>query len=432
MKVLFYLLGLSCLLKTTYCHTRAVWISNYDQQLKSVAGVHSIVDIWKSFGIKTVYVDVWNSGKLYAKSPTYESLFMKQIDFLGNALEGTKDSGIEIFAWFEYGNMATYKGVVGEFANHAKNKGWLIKNGSVKSHGFTWCDPGHPEFAKFLVKMTKEVDIAYSKYSHYKGIQYDDHLAYPADLPVTRYSPNRATAVYNLAKNLSSAVGANKFSLSPMTMPFSKTKSNVDWPRWLKEGIIFEVVPQTYFSNLSSFSKTLNTQLRYAPKSKLRAGIRCNGTGSNTSFSVVKQMLEYSKKTGIKGIVIWYTKCLYDTYKSQFEAYWGKIKITQRASPPRITPIRNRTSRYGYKSSWGNNKPSGADKNRINNLLLEMKNKRRNIRNARSSRSRNSRLTTSLRTRSSSTSRASASSNRKRWTGFGKNRSTRSRFNSKW
>jgi hypothetical protein len=48
------------------------------------------------------------------------------------------------------------------------------------------------------------------------------------------------------------------------------------------------------------------------------AGIRCNGSGSDTTFASVKQMINYANSKGLKGVCIWYAKCLYDTYSSEF------------------------------------------------------------------------------------------------------------------
>lgn len=321
LKVLIYTACLFSFFSSTLAF-RATWITTYDP-IKSQWESEDLLRALKSFGINKVYVSIWQAGNLFAKSQSYSSLMgFSKPDYLGNVLNAAETvGGISVVAWFEYGNMAQYGGVTVPFALKARSLGWLLDDGRL-SHGFAWMNPSNANFANFFVNMISEVNSNYWQKS-FAGIQLDDHTGWPTDLSGPSKS-ERIRAVSDIIAKISSKVGASRFSIAPNVMPQSYDNYNADWPTWRRNYWVYEVIPQTYYDNVYSFETTLNRQLSYADRGALVAGIRCNGSPSSSSWDAVKSMIQNAESKGIKGVCIWYARCLYSDYKSYFGSYWWR------------------------------------------------------------------------------------------------------------
>ena len=92
----------------------------------------------------------------------------------------------------------------------------------------------------------------------YFGVQFDDHLAYPISLqgPSNSLRENQVSA---LVHAISQAVGASYFSIAPNNMPNSLSQYNANWPNWVSNFWVYEVVPQTYRTTTSQFNSVLST-----------------------------------------------------------------------------------------------------------------------------------------------------------------------------
>ena len=72
-----------------------------------------------SKGVNRVYIDVWNNGKTYFNSSTMYDLVGPGgigTDQLSWGVQYAKQCGMEVYAWFEYGNMAAYNTISTPFA----------------------------------------------------------------------------------------------------------------------------------------------------------------------------------------------------------------------------------------------------------------------------------------------------------------------------
>ena len=133
----------------------------------------------------------------------------------------------------------------------------MLGNGQIVE-GFTWVDPAHPGFQSFMSSVVKDVMSDYSSYKNFMGVQFDDHLAYPNELPLSAYASSRSSAVDSLVQTISSAAGASYFSIAPMVMPQSRDKHNANWPNWVNSYKVYEAAVQTYYDNVNSFATTLD------------------------------------------------------------------------------------------------------------------------------------------------------------------------------
>ena len=56
---------------------------------------------------------------------------------------------------------------------------------------------------------------------------------------------------------------------------------------------------------------------------ELLSGIRCDGSGSSTSWNDLSAMIDYSVNDKSVGVCIWYSNGILNTYPTQFHQLWG-------------------------------------------------------------------------------------------------------------
>ena len=363
---------------------KASWIpTSYGCQ--SAETIYSTFSALKEEGISRVYMDVWNSGKVYFKSPTMEALSPNSIgpDYLQWALDAGKELGIEVFAWFEYGLMTSYGGINNDFAQYAESNGWML--GEYGS--FYWMDPENEEVLNFIAGILTDALDGYASASGLLGVQLDDHFSSPVKLgrstasmdnamnfvrsALRQHSPENAPlqTQYNgfngsvayspsapsaaeFATNASARTGTEfMLSLSPSTLDQALNTYNVDWNRWGELNYFDEVIPQLYRTSFASFQDAFEqtvsgtsaaTQLRWSA-----CGLRVDGSGDPTQWDDVSLMIKYCNTGGGSssafdtgesaaagsereggyevhplGVSIWYAHGILELYPEEFKALW--------------------------------------------------------------------------------------------------------------
>ncbi|XP_019631991.1 PREDICTED: uncharacterized protein LOC109475668 [Branchiostoma belcheri] len=288
-----------------YGDVRATWLSRYEHANTQFELAVSFAQL-KAKGINRVYLNVWADGQIYFHSPTFESLGIRGFvrDVLGWAVEEGLKRGIEVWAWFEYGLIATWgdSPTMTFFSSTVYNMGWM--KGEAK--GYWWMDAGNFEVLDFVAGMMQD---AFDNYPGLGGVQIDEHFGQPyqlgSDLVVTM----------NDAANYILERVSGKVSLAPVSPPQSSLLNyNMDWGRWAKDDIGFhEYVPKIYRDTASSFDYDLSQIIEEVGKDKLVPGIRCIGSGANTPYDVLSDMMTRCEAEGL-GHSIWYSKCFTQLY----------------------------------------------------------------------------------------------------------------------
>eukprot|EP01100_Stratorugosa_tubuloviscum_P002345 TRINITY_DN1547_c0_g1_i1.p1 TRINITY_DN1547_c0_g1~~TRINITY_DN1547_c0_g1_i1.p1 ORF type:complete len:332 (-),score=170.46 TRINITY_DN1547_c0_g1_i1:69-1064(-) len=293
---------------------RATWVSIYKHNTSPQDTYNSFQQL-KSNGVNRVYVDVWNNGIVYFNSSTMRNFAGNGCigpDHLQWAVDAGSQLGLQVYAWFEYGLMACYgTSATGTFATTASKKGWLI--GSADS--FMWMNAKNDDVLNFLAGILHDA----LNYHGLAGVQLDDHFAQPVSL-----IGKNSAVMTDAAKKIISHVNApGRISLSPATLSYALSNYNVDWGSWSRSNIgFFEYVPQIYRTDYSSFSSELSYTIQQVGTKTLLAGVRCNGSGANTAWSQLSQMITLAQNDGI-GVVVWYSVGIIETYPSQFKQLWG-------------------------------------------------------------------------------------------------------------
>lgn len=150
----------------------------------------------------------------------------------------------EVYAWFEYGLIASYGEPVTPFGLYAQAQGWILG----EEGGFTWMD-ATSNATTFLASLL--ADVA-RDYPHCAGVQLDDHFAQPTSLvPEARAVPTMNSAAQTVKTIVREAANSasSVLSLSPTTLSQALVSYGVDWAGWVAQGYFDEYIPQLYRSS---------------------------------------------------------------------------------------------------------------------------------------------------------------------------------------
>ena len=180
-------------------------------------------------------------------------------------------------------------------------------------------DPTNPDVIDFIGNIMVD---AIKEQPGLDGVQLDDHFAWPVSIAGSNVQAmtNEAEQVRQIFRNSSNAY----LSLAPNPLSTSINSYNVDWKTWANMGLFSEYAPQLYTSSYSTFSNDLQTTLSEIPSSIhkfMLAGIRCNGSGSPTTWNELEHMIQETEDNNL-GVSIWYGDCIVDLYPSNFESIW--------------------------------------------------------------------------------------------------------------
>lgn len=263
-----------------------------------------------SLGVRNVYLDVWNNGRVFFRSSTVENAIGAAGfagDMLGKFTKMAEAHGITVHAWFEYGLICGY-GSNGQFCQYAKKQGWTLGI----ENGFDWMSPSGGALT-FLISMMNDL---HTNYPSVASSQLDDHFACPSAFGACSIS-----AMTTAARKVSESVRGT-VTIAPAPRSFAYNSLNVDWVSWINNGYFPVAFPQLYFSEAQQFSAELASELNYVSSSKLVAGVRVDGSGSNTAWAQVEGMLKAAESQHV-GVSIWYCAGILDLYPSGFKTLWG-------------------------------------------------------------------------------------------------------------
>ena len=334
---------------------RGVWLTNIDSDIlfDSQKTKEALVSIKKA-GFNTVYPVVWNDGYTLHPSEIMVQTFGEEfrqdtvfrsldLDPLQNVIDHAKPLGLVVIPWFEFGFSSSYQQDGGhilaakpEWAARDKQGNILTKN------GFEWMNAIHPEVQDFLLDLVTEVLVNYEV----AGIQGDDRLPampseggyssytqelyklqtglmVPDDPKETKFLDWKADQLSLFAGRLFETVKSYNtdviVSMAPSVYPWSKEQYLQDWPQWLADGSLDELIPQNYRWDIESYELTLeelvtsykaakqpNASVRFATGIIIKAGDRFN------DYSYVKEAIDINRKNGVQGEVYFFYEGLFE------------------------------------------------------------------------------------------------------------------------
>jgi uncharacterized lipoprotein YddW (UPF0748 family) len=303
--------------------------------------------------VNTLYPAVWNHGHSLYRSPVVQRAGGRDrnpwvnlpfsSDLLTEVTKQAHRQHIQLIPWFEYGLMIPLDaGIVKQHPD------WLTVNGdqqktdrpgdqsnsplrslsnAVKGENQGWLNPFHPEVQAFLINLITEVVQRYPV----DGIQLDDHFGLPVEYGYDTYTialyrqehqgeappknPSNAEWVEWRSAKLTQLMGrisrsvkaANPkaiVSLSPNAPEFAYRKYLQDWPAWVEEGWLDQVVVQLYRPDLGSLKQELErSNLRsLSQKVPLSVGLYTGPVGQAKSKNRLAQEVEMVRSSGYQGV----------------------------------------------------------------------------------------------------------------------------------
>ncbi|QDT68553.1 hypothetical protein MalM25_14760 [Planctomycetes bacterium MalM25] len=361
---------------------RGTWLTTtgVEDHIRSGAKTAAVMSDLRDIGFNTVYVETWKSG--YTNFPSQalasftggadRSPFLGSRDLVDETLTEAHRNGLHYVGWFEYGFAAEFVGNGGQpwtpLGRKARDHGWLLEDAiggyGNASNGFAWMNPAVPEVRQLLIDVTLEAIDNYDL----DGVQFDDRLAWPREFgwddttaaiyqqETGRNLPNnvddalfrnwRQDKVTLFAQELSAAVRAARpdllVSVAPSVTSFSDVTYNAEWPVWQDQGLFDEYAVQVYRSTTGSFNATLPAQLApFDPgqRDELVVGVRANGSGANTPYAALEDMIETTRDEGVAGHSVWYSRAARDEYAAQLTAFYD-VENTGHAANPLFDYVR--------------------------------------------------------------------------------------------
>jgi uncharacterized lipoprotein YddW (UPF0748 family) len=324
---------------------RGVWITTNDfDVLTDRAKMQEAMTQLRKLNFNTVYPVVWNSGYVMYPSAVAQRTGNQPFvyrgtqgqDILAEAIAQGHRQDLLVIPWFEYGFMAPS---VSELVE--RHPDWLTqqRNGSQTSISgageVAWLNPFHPAVQQFMTDLVLETITQYDA----DGVQFDDHMSLPKEFGYDRYTislykkemhanpPNnpsdpawvkwRANKITEFMVKLSKAVKAKKpqaiFSVSPNHYIQSYYEYLQDWPAWVRQKAVDEILMQVYRSDFDNFLAQISLpELREAQKKiSTGVGILTGLQNSPTSMPQIFSQVRAAQERGL-GISFFYYKSLWN------------------------------------------------------------------------------------------------------------------------
>ncbi|AFY72204.1 hypothetical protein Syn7502_00029 [Synechococcus sp. PCC 7502] len=350
---------------------RGVWLTNVDSDvLLSRSNLEQAMVRLQRLNFNTIYPTVWHEGYTLYPSEVSAKSFGQSIrpdpqlqgrDMLADAVEMGHNKGLTVIPWFEFGLMSEENAELTkkypQWLTTRKDGSSVFVYGDHGQHRFVWLNPLRPEVQSLIVDLITEI---VSKYD-VDGIQLDDHFGLPAELgyddfTIALYKQDhngqlppdnpkdlewtrwRSQYITDLMVKVKVAVKAVKpkciISLSPNPKAFSYENYLQDWHRWVKMGLLDELVIQVYRSDLAGFEKELISSDLVEVRQTIPVGIGIL-TGLRTQKVDMQQISAQIKSTRSRGFQ-GFSFFFYETLGNRDGAF--KNLLSAKSDRPQISP----------------------------------------------------------------------------------------------
>lgn len=296
---------------------RGVWLDA--SQCPDEATTAQVIKTMSENGVNRIYSASWKQGHVFFDSATMRAAI--GADGIGRmiipwAVKYGHRYGISVYAWFEYGYIASYNNLLTPFGQYANGKGWIM--GEV-NHMF-YMDP-RSNATEFLADIMKDVIT-----TGVDGLQMDDHFSCRKKFAQCKPSVI-SSAAFRLHNSIRKVNQTIPVSLAPAPMPEAYTEYSVNWPALMTARLFDEVVPLLYTSSANYYKKMLVTNEAHMPREVRKAtlmGVMANAESADkvTAWKELKEMMAMTVNHSY-GVVVWYGKALVKDYRQEFHELWG-------------------------------------------------------------------------------------------------------------
>jgi uncharacterized lipoprotein YddW (UPF0748 family) len=324
---------------------RGVWLTTNDfDVLTDRPKLQEAVTQLRRLNFNTIYPVVWNSGYVMYPSAVAQRTGNQPFvyrgaqgqDILAEIIAQGHRQDLLVIPWFEYGFMAPSASELVEqhpdWFTQQRNGNQTFLNGAGE---VMWLNPFHPEVQQFITDLVLETITQYDA----DGVQFDDHMSLPKEFGYDRFTtalyrketqsnpPNnpsdpawvkwRANKITAFMVKLSKAVKAKKpqaiFSVSPNHYVQSYHEYLQDWPAWVRQKAVDEIVMQVYRSDYDSFLQQITLPELLEAQKTISTGVGILTGLQNTPASMpqVFSQVRAAQERGL-GISFFYYKSLWN------------------------------------------------------------------------------------------------------------------------
>ncbi|MCL6264992.1 glycoside hydrolase family 10 protein [Flagellimonas myxillae] len=322
---------------------KGVWLTDVaSEALDSKEGIQQVVARCKAIGLDNIYVVVWNRGHTLYPSQVMDDHFgikvaprFSKFDVLQTLIDEAHKENLKVHAWFEFGFSSSYKEADGGHILRKKPE-WKaidVDGNLVSKNGFQWMNAFDPEVQDFLLDLMVEVVENYDV----DGVQGDDRLpANPSTAGYDTYTVSEYKKEHNGAsppedyrdsnwvdwrasrlnlfvervyKTIKSVNPEVLVTMAPSIFPWSKEEYLQDWPTWVENGWVDQIIPQVYRYDSKAYSSTLESNLDFMPMDKRSLfvpGVLLRVGDYTPSKRFLKKMIKANRSLGLKGEVFFF------------------------------------------------------------------------------------------------------------------------------
>ena len=331
--------------KTPTTELRGVWLTNIDSDvIFSRNNIIDAVNRLDKLNFNTIYPTVWQGGYTLYPSAAAQRVFgqsidpspgLKDRDILKEIIAQSRQKGIAVIPWFEFGFMAPAESELATL-----HPDWLAqrRDGSTiwkeGEHERVWLNPFHPQVQQFILDLILEIVDNYD----IDGIQFDDHFGLPVEfgyepLTVSMYQEQiksppsddaretfwvrwRADKINDFVGRVSRAIKSRKekciVSLSPNPFHFALPAHLQDWFTWERRGYIDEIVLQVYRSDIKRFSAELEREEVKLAKLNIPTaiGILTGLKNNSVPLKQIQEQVQEVRKRDFAGVSFFFYESL--------------------------------------------------------------------------------------------------------------------------
>ncbi|MEM7590005.1 MAG: family 10 glycosylhydrolase [Cyanobacteria bacterium P01_A01_bin.83] len=274
---------------------KGVWLSHLGNAFLTYTGViDNAFNQLSKLNYNRVYVDVYNNGTTYPSkyAPINPIFTLPLTNHLATAIKEGKRQGLKIYAWYEHGMMTFPQAKLAQ-----QHPDWILatKDNQKLIDRHWWLDPENLAVQQYFVNLFTEVATSYPNLD---GIQLDDHWGIPIQFG------DKAEAMTALTSQVVIAIRKVRpdliISLSPNPLGFSRRKYGQDWLRWLKSGLIDELVMQLYRPTSAEVELAITNSIlsEVSQYVDTAIGIYAGSFQKQKSLAEIQQQIKVAQKYG--------------------------------------------------------------------------------------------------------------------------------------
>lgn len=342
---------------------RGVWVSDVDSQvMTSRSAMAALATRVSQLKLNALYPVVWSQGETFYPSDVMVTYGGRRMSARYGLARDDRDPvadwvalgdehGLDIVPWFEWGLK-----VPADSPLATTHPEWLSCDDAGRKAfdqdgtATSYLNFIHPDVQRFYEELVVEFVTRYDV----PAIQFDDHFSLknsfgyddftlslygreagrtarpePTDAEWLAWRAAKLTQfVSRISKAIKAARAGIELSVAPNPYPWSYKNYVQDWPSWVENGLVDEVVVQVYRDDLTRFEGELRSPAlaRLKGRARLAIGVMAGQKPKPVPVEMIRAQTDMVREFGYGGFVYFFQESLFhftapgETADSRFEA----------------------------------------------------------------------------------------------------------------